>query len=66
MLYFRSQNDKIIFFPTGRMYSKKQTRVKENQHIFKSGLIYLFFYKQLVYKQPALGWQIAQCSTLFH
>ena len=27
-----------IFFPTGRVYSKKQPWVMENKHIFKSGL----------------------------
>ena len=30
-------------FPTGRVYSKKQTRVTVDQHIFKSGLIYKLF-----------------------
>ena len=40
MLSFPSQNDKKnFFFPTGRVYSKKQTRVTATQHIFKSGLI---------------------------
>ena len=40
MLSFPSQNDtKNFFFSIGRVYSKKQTRVTENQHIFKSGLI---------------------------
>ena len=38
MLSFPSQNDKKKFL-TGRVYSKKQTRVTANQHIFKSGLI---------------------------
>ena len=38
MLSFPSQNDKKHFLPTGRVYSKKQTRVKANQHVFKSGL----------------------------
>ena len=33
MLSFPSQNDKKTFFPTGRVYSKKQTR-----HTFKYGL----------------------------
>ena len=36
MLSFPSQNDKKI--PTGRLNSKKQTRVTANQHILKSGL----------------------------
>ena len=37
MLSFQSQNYKN-FFPTSRVYSKKQTRVTANQNIFKSGL----------------------------
>ena len=37
MLSFPSQNEKI-FFPTGRVYSKKQTWVTANQYVFKSGL----------------------------
>ena len=48
--------------PTGRVYSKQQTRVTANQHIFKSGPTLNFFYKQL-----ALRWQIAkQLSALNH
>ena len=42
MLSFPSQND--IIFSTGRVYSKKQTRVTVNQHIFKSGLIAKMFF----------------------
>ena len=38
MLSCLSQND-IKKIPTGRVYSKKQTRVTANQHIFNSGLI---------------------------
>ena len=38
MLSIPSQNDKF-FSPTGRVYSKKQTRVTGTQHIFKSGLV---------------------------
>ena len=38
MLSFPSQDDNF-FFPTGRVYSKKQIRVTANHHIFKSGLI---------------------------
>ena len=43
MLSSASQND--IFLMTGRMYSKKQTKVTANQHIFMSGtvLIILLF-----------------------
>ena len=37
MLFFQTQNEKKIFVPTGREYSKQQTRVMTNQHIFKSG-----------------------------
>ena len=39
MLSFPSQNDENWFFPTERVYSKKQTWVAANQHIFKFGLI---------------------------
>ena len=42
MLSFPSQNVKF-FSPTGRVHSKKQTRVTVNQHIFKSGLTFKFF-----------------------
>ena len=42
MKSFPSQNDKTNFFATGRVYSKKQTGVKANRHIFKSGLISSF------------------------
>ena len=39
MLSFPPQNEKKkFFFPTGRAYSKKQTRVTAKQNIFKSGL----------------------------
>ena len=39
MLSFPSQNDKKKNFMTGRVYSKRQTQVTANQHIFKSGLM---------------------------
>ena len=39
MLSFLSQNDKKKKIPTGRVYSKKQTQVMANQHIFKSDLV---------------------------
>ena len=45
MLSFPSQND-IKKIQTGRVYSKKQTRVTANQHIFKSGLIVIIFHKK--------------------
>ena len=36
-------------FPTSQVYSKKQTWVMANQHIFKSGLIrYIFQYELLI------------------
>ena len=38
MLSLPSPNDKKKF-QTGRVYSKKQTRVTASQHIFKSGLM---------------------------
>ena len=43
-------------FPTGRVYSKKQTRVTANQHIFKSGLNNIFeiqsaFYLRIAYSK---------------
>ena len=41
MLSFPSQNDRF-FFPTDRVYSKKQPWVTENQHTLKSGLILEF------------------------
>ena len=48
--------------PTGRVYSKQQTQVTANQHIFKPGPTLNFFGKQL-----ALGCQIAkQLSALNH
>ena len=39
MLSFPSQNDKKSFFPAEPVYSKKQTWVTANRHIFKFGLI---------------------------
>ena len=42
MLSFPSQNDQKNVFPTGQVYSKKQTWVTANQHIFKSGLVVRF------------------------
>ena len=45
MLSFPSQNDKI-FFPTGRVYSKKQTWVTANQYVFKSGLKKKFLFSR--------------------
>ena len=42
-----SKWQKYIFFPTGRVYSKKQTRVSANQHIFKSGLDQIYLIKLL-------------------
>ena len=48
MLSFPSQND-IKKIQTGRVYSKKQTRVTANQHIFKSGLIVIIFHKKKIH-----------------
>ena len=39
----------FFFFPTGRVYSKKQTWVTANQHIFKSGLIQKLIFIQKLY-----------------
>ena len=46
MLYFQSQNDKKKIFPTGRVYSKKQTRVTANQYILKPDLIRMIYFLQ--------------------
>ena len=40
MLSFPSQNDKKKFFPTGRVYLKKQTWVTANQHKINKNLLY--------------------------
>ena len=46
MLYFQSQNDKKKIFPTGRVYSKKQTRGTANQYILKPDLIRMIYFLQ--------------------
>ena len=51
ILSFSSENDeKKKFFPTGRVYLKKQTWVIANQHIFKSGLRN-FLYFSVAYQE---------------
>ena len=63
MLSSPSQTDKKKKILTGQVYSKKQTRVTANQHIFKSDLIrrlYLIFCKEarifIVEKLESANW----------
>ena len=56
MLSFPSQKDKN-FFPTDRVYLKKQPRVTENQHVFNSGLIPEFCIPCVKISQNEANWK---------